>query len=574
VRQLAKGSFAASVFAISFVSTGHTQVLGPLVQVTGPDPFTSCTKDNVGQQETTFGSVLYPNTVIEPWVAVDPTDASRLLVGHQQDRWSDGGARGDIDALSNNGGATWTNPIPPNPPNVTECTGGKDARASDPWVVFANDGTALFMSLVLNPAKPQTPFGARQSGMFASRSTDHGQTWSAPIALITNNSPHVLNDKNSMTADPTENGVVYAVWDQLSVFPKTDEGAATIAQNDGVVIARESLNAAVGNSAVCVPFGPPCKLGKGGAPFHTFNYTGPTLLALSANNGASWSPAAAIFSPGSGTTPGTGKQTIDNLVQVTPDGTVFDFFTYMDTTPLPTGSPIVNIEYIKSTTKGLNWSTPTFVTDIQVAGVVTPDTGGPIRDASTLFAVSANPVNGAIYVTWQDFRLSGATCTPPLASPSFTIPVDGVLFTQSIDGGATWTKPIQINKTPANATNPCRQQAFVPAVVASGDGTTVVVTYYDFRNDTNSPAGFEGTDYFAIFCSTASDCSKAASWGNEQRLTTASFNILNAPIARGHFLGDYMGLAASGPTTVYPVFGIATAPNVTVEYTRSISGLP
>ena len=37
---------------------------------------------------------------------------------------------------------------------MTECTGGKRDRASDPWTAFANDGTALFLSLVLDPAKP------------------------------------------------------------------------------------------------------------------------------------------------------------------------------------------------------------------------------------------------------------------------------------------------------------------------------------------------------------------------------------------------------------------------------------
>ena len=62
--------------------------------------------------------------------------------------------------------------------------------------------------------------------------------------------------------------------------------------------------------------------------------------------------------------------------------------------------------------------------------------------------------------------------------------------------------------------------------------------------------------------------------GDEQRLTNTSFNILDAPGAPGHFLGDYMGLAASGSTTVYPVFGIATGKNVTANCTRSISGLP
>jgi hypothetical protein len=108
-------------------------------------------------------------------------------------------------------------------------------------------------------------------------------------------------------------------------------------------------------------------------------------------------------------------------------------------------------------------------------------------------------------------------------------------------------------------------------VVAAGDGT-VVVTYYDFRNDTGN-SGFEATDYFAVFCFaglTAVDCSKPANWGNEKQLTPSSFNILNAPVARGHFLGDYMGLAASGQS-VWPVFGIATGPNLTADFARLIT---
>ena len=49
--------------------------------------------------------------------------------------------------------------------------------------------------------------------------------------------------------------------------------------------------------------------------------------------------------------------------------------------------------------------------------------------------------------------------------------------------------------------------------------------------------------------------------GDELHLTT------------GHFLGDYMGLAASGPSTAYPLFGVATQPNITVEYTGKILGV-
>jgi hypothetical protein len=558
MRRLASGGLVASVYAIAFASAGQALTLGPLVQVTGADPFTSCTKDNVHQQETAFGSVLYPNTAIEPWVAVDPTDTSRLLVGHHQDRWSDGGARGLTDALSNDGGATWTNPIPAAPPGVTECTGGKAARGSDPWTAFANDGTALFESLVLDPAKPSTPFGARKSAILVSRSTDHGATWASPVVLLSNNSPHVLNDKDSLTADPTDNGLVYAAWDQLSVFPPSAQGDALLAQGEGIPIARERLNSTVGASSVCAPVHkPPC---KGGAASFKFNSIGPSILSLSTDNGVSFGAPTAIYNPG------TGAQTIDNLVQVTPDGVVHDFFTAIGATPSG-----LSIESIFSSNKGTTWSTPLFAQDISVVGVVSPDTGQPLRDAAILFAVSANPVNGALYLTWQDDRFTATACT----TPTGTIPIDGIAFSQSTDGGTTWSTPIMVNQTPTNATNPCRQQAFIPAVVATGDGKTVVVTYYDYRNDTNTPAGFEGTDYFAVICNASvNDCSKSASWGDEQRLTTASFNILNAPVARGHFLGDYMGLAASGPNTVYPVFGIATGKNTTAEFTRSISGLP
>jgi hypothetical protein len=379
-------------------------------------------------------------------------------------------------------------------------------------------------------------------------------SWEEPVPLIVSPSPHVLNDKNSITADPTASGSghVYAVWDQLSVFPPTKEGAALLAQNDGVAIARQLLNSTAGGSSVCEPFTkPPC---KGGAPVFKFDFTGPTFLSLTAHNGDTWTQAVPIYQPG------TNKQTIDNIVQVLPNGNVLDFFTAINVTPA-----VLNIGFIQSTNEGTSWSGPTFATDIQVAGVVTPDTGQPVRDASILYAVAVNPSNGNIYLAWQDDRFLTATCT----TPTGTIPIDGIAFSQSTDGGVTWSAPIMINKTPANATNPCRQQAFVPAVVVASDGT-VVVTYYDFRKDTNTPAGFEGTDYFAVFC--ASNCGKSSgSWGNEVRLTDKSFNILYAPVARGHFLGDYMGLAANGADLVFPVFGIATSPNVTVEFTRVIT---
>src|SRR6266404_3295379 len=86
-RCLTGSSLVVVACVIGFHSTAIAQSLGPLVQVTGSDPFSDCTADHVNSQEAAYGGTLYLNTSIEPWVAVDPIDPSRLLVGHQEDRW-------------------------------------------------------------------------------------------------------------------------------------------------------------------------------------------------------------------------------------------------------------------------------------------------------------------------------------------------------------------------------------------------------------------------------------------------------------------------------------------------------
>lgn len=551
-RGLAGISLIALSGAVGLSAPAQAQSLGPLVRVAAGDPFTGCSADKVENQEARFGSVLYPASAIEPWVAVDPTDPSRILLGHQQDRWSDGGARGLTGAVSNNGGATWSPTIPG---GVTKCTDGVYMRASDPWVDFAQDGTAFYFSLPFDSANPKILQGSTRTAAVISRSTDHGATWAAPITLIDEVSRLIFNDKNSVTADPTRNGSVYAVWDRVVFMQPSSESDRLLALGDGVAMARERLNSKVGASSVCAPVDkPPCLRG---APLAAIQSVGPSYLSVSSNNGVSWGAPASIYDPG------LNAQTINNLVQVLPSGEVLDFFTNI------AASGQLSIGLIRSPNKAISWSAPTFPQDIQVVSVVSPDAGEPVRDASILFSVSVNRVNGAIYLAWQDDRFSSDTCT----TLTGTIPVSRIAFSQSLDGGHTWSTPIRIERTPANA-NACREQAFIPAVAATGDGKSIVVTYYDFRNDANSPAGFEATDYFAEICDVRLDCSKRINWGDEQRLTNASFNILDAPVASGHFMGDYMGLAAGGPNKMHPVFGVAASKNRVVEFTREITVRP
>src|SRR5690242_2900031 len=72
-----------------------------LVRVSQGDPFSSCT---VGQAPN---SVLYPGAEVEPSVAGNTSLAGEVVAAWQQDRWSDGGARGLIAGYSRDGGRTF-----------------------------------------------------------------------------------------------------------------------------------------------------------------------------------------------------------------------------------------------------------------------------------------------------------------------------------------------------------------------------------------------------------------------------------------------------------------------------------
>ena len=455
---------------------------GPLVQVSSTSPFGSLA--NCGNfPGPPPGNINFPDSEIEPWVDVNPTNSNNIVATWQQDRWGNGGSRGLVVGASFDGGATWTIvPIP----GVTDCTGGKFQRASDPWVTFAPNGDLYHMSLALDiDTPPNRPGGFGPNAMLVSKSTDGGLTWSGPVTLMEDTNARFLNDKNSITADPTDPNYVYAVWDRLQ-------------QSTGDVINPERVP---GNLA----------------------FKGPAVIARTTDGGQTWEPVRKIYDPGGI------NQTLGNQVVVLPDGTVVDFFDELLAVKNPDGGlqGDASLALKRSADKGKTWlphGQPIRTNKIFAAGTITPDDHNPVRDAAFLFDVAVDPVSGALYAVWQDARFTG---------------FDQVAFSQSTDGGFTWSSPVRVNGTPANGDNPLRQQAFLPSVaVANG---VVGVSYYDFRNDDGSG---ELADHWLIHCHEG--CTSTANWGDEVRLTDASFDISQAPVARGFFLGDYVGLASDG----------------------------
>src|SRR5689334_15132954 len=186
--------------------------VGPLVRVTVADPFTGCTADKVAQQQ----GQNYPNTEVEPFAAADPTNPSNVLVGHQQDRWSNGGSRGLMAQVSNNGGTGWK---PVVVPRLTLCSSDTYQRASDPWVSFGPTGTAYYTSLRFNGTVDTNGV----TDVSVSRSTTRGATWESPITLIRDTNRQLFDDKESVTADPTDPNLAYVIWDRLQGDLATEE---------------------------------------------------------------------------------------------------------------------------------------------------------------------------------------------------------------------------------------------------------------------------------------------------------------------------------------------------------------
>jgi hypothetical protein len=445
--------------------------------VSGATPFTD-TSDLVGQR----GHVSLDSEV-EPRLAVDPTNSQHFVAVWQQDRWSNGGARGIAGAVSTDGGNTW---LPMVIPGLTLASGGAYQRASDPWVSISKDGTVYVSSLEVTLAPAGFPL---YSAVMVNKSTDGGLTWGQPTVLQADTSTfpnNIFNDKESVTVDPTDPSRAFVVWDR-NVFPGNN--ADFEAFHAGVAIRQD------------------------------------VLLSITQDGGKTWTTNT-ISSPNAdfGET--------GNQIVVLPDGkgTLVDVFSVnRGSGNQPAHADQIFLATMRSTDHGATWSDPILGPAQELMDVTDPNTGAPVRTGEQIPEVAVNRQNGALYAVWADGRFSNFTH-------------DDIAMTTSTDGGLTWSAPIKVNQTPTNI--PAGdQQAFSPNVAVADNGT-VAVAYYDFRNNTGGPG--LPTDYWMAQAA-ASNATDPASWSQEDRLTNASFNLELTPrTSRGYFVGDYEGLVAVG----------------------------
>jgi hypothetical protein len=494
-----------------------------LVTVSGASPIAKCEGDTGFRDVGGVPAKQFVDSEVEPHVMVDPSNPDVILGAWQQDRWNNGGAEGNITATSLDGGETWTvNPVT----KSSNCTGGTAAnggnweRASDPWVAISPDGTAYLMSLVTNTV--QGGFDTNPDDMIVSRSTNQGATWEDPISLNRDESQNSFNDKNAITADPNDSDFVYAVWDLVVSPPSGNES-------------QEAFE----NSRA---------------------FTGDIYFARTTDGGENWEPGRKIYKAG------TIAQTIGNQIGVLPvneefNGELVNVFTLIRGATNKQGTRGFHIAVIRSADHGETWDREETIVDRFFRGVVIDPDSGTLPpgtearhrtgDINAEIAVARD--SGAVYLVWQDSRFG---------------PRSSIAFSQSLDGGLTWSEPIKVNQTP-DLPNNLNEQAFLPMVHVLDDGT-VAVTYYDFRSNTANKGATTPTEAFISHCHPDSeDCSVAASWGDEVPLTDGPFDSRRAPVARGFFLGDYVGLGQSGDA-FHPFFTVTTKSDPANIVTREV----
>jgi BNR repeat-like domain len=488
-------SSALSALALATAAPALASTETALVTVSTTDPYAGCS--DAGQSGT-----VTADAEVEPQVAVNPHTADNIIGAWQQDRWSNGGARGLVAGFSTDSGKTWgqsqlpfTGCVTGSNPVLDPFTGTPYNRASDPWVSIGPDGTAYAVGLLATESTVSGG-GNNDTGVGAAASTDGGKSWgtarliksdqgTSPVFEFT----QFFNDKESVTADPSTARTAYVVWDRLKA-PSHSPDAALRA--------------------------------------HAFR--GPTWFSKTTDGGKTWTGTRAIFDPGQN------SQTLGNVIVVNPrTGVLYDFFEQFQTTGSPKFTPRgASVGFVSSSDGGTTWSGPTTVATQQFVTDTDPNTGAPLRTGEGLPSAAIDPSTGQLYLVWSDNRFTGT--------------VNQIVISTSTDGGKTWTAPAVISKATGTP-------AFTPTVAVNSKGV-VGVTYYDLRNLPTGDTTTLPTDYWF----TASS-DRGTTFGDETHIA-GSFDMMKAPNAGGFFVGDYEALGVSG-TAFSPFFVQAEPSNTT-----------
>jgi hypothetical protein len=231
-------------------------------------------------------------------------------------------------------------------------------------------------------------------------------------------------------------------------------------------------------------------------------------LTKSTNGGATWGPS-------NGTAIVSGDTVQGAWVAVGPDHAVYVFW-YDGASPQ-------HIYVRKSTDQGNTFGPTITVATLATTGI-DGDLGLGFRTNAFPQAV-VNPINpNFLYATYADKGSSPDRCN--------------IYFTQSLDGGSTWSTPVKVND---DATT---RDQWQPALAIKPNGSQLFIGWYDRRND-------PGNSLIDTYGAIAAISGPTVTFRPNVKITTASFPaVYNVdPAIASDYMGDYD--SASGDNTYF-----------------------
>ncbi len=292
---------------------------------------------------------------------------------------------------------------------------GHFTTTSDVSIAFSSNGICYLAVLAVK---------GKRSGIFVSRSTDGGKTFSLPTQVFLDTSGSTFSDKPWITVDrshtPTA-GTVYVAWnlDSNSVHD-VDAGAGRSFNHANSPPPAEPTGLAVSRSI------------DGGGTF-----SAPVIVNLFVNK----------------------EFPLGAIPQVGPDGTVS--VVYAD---ISNSTGLVNeLALAQSTNGGISFDPPRIIQE-GVSGLPNHLPNSTFRNLSLpSFAVSRK--DGSMVVTWADTRNGDAD----------------ILASSSLDGGKTWSAPVRVNHDRIGN----GKDQFMPAIAVAPNGT-YSCAWFDRRRDPNN----------------------------------------------------------------------------------------
>jgi hypothetical protein len=444
------------------------------------------------------------------------------------------------------------------PSPFSGCTIGADPNAVPPSQVY--DDTEVEPFVAVNPTNPDNIIGVYQQdrwtdggsrGLLASRSFNGGLTWSrnfvgfSQCADAASDFPRATDPWVSFDAGGKAYQISLGIVSTFGIF----SGVEVSTSQDGGTTWTAPVRLITDNDPIFFNdkqsiTGDPNRAGhayatwiRGNLPgwdnisivgaSRSFAFRGLPMFSTTADGGATWSDPISMIN---------GNIYVQgNQIAVLPDGTLVDIFgaLFKGSGRQPSNQAFWGV--VRSTNGGKTWGGPVKIAELNTALLTNPDIPNPtsldqtVRAGDYLPDVAVDPNNGTLYMVFADSISSG---------------FDHVKLTKSTDGGKKWTTPVDITSTPSST------HSFNGTVAVTADGT-VNVMYYDFRNNTSAPG--LPTDVWLTHSHDG-----GATWSEQH--VYGPFDMEDAPVARGWFLGDYQGLAAIGNDLML-FFSVSTGTN-------------